>query len=406
MSTIEKLSSIKNVISVEKKSPINHFDEYYEIWFKQPIDHNNKSKGFFNQRVLLGFESYNLPVIVELEGYGINSKNAGELTAHYKVNELIIEHRYFNHSRPETIDWNTLTLENAAKDQNVIINVIRDTLFPKSKFITTGVSKGCQTTMAHRRFFPNAVDASVCYVGPLNYKREDSRVYNFLKTVASQEERDKVMAFQNLCFENKAELLQKMKDEALAKDMSWEFGVDKAIEYTILQYAFSFWQWGKSTDDIPTQNASITTIYEHLIEVSGYDFFEQKSVNKLQAYFWTALTQQGIYGYETAPFKSYLNTEAIYTFDWAFPENVAITYDLKPMQDIKQFLDTSAENMLFIYGEYDPWTALAVELNASAEQREVYKFVKPKGDHRTKIIHFSEKMQQSIYNIINGWLYN
>ena len=32
-------------------------------------------------------------------------------------------------------------------------------------------------------------------------------------------------------------------------------------------------------------------------------FLEEKSVDAIQAYFWAALTEQGIYGYETAPFK-------------------------------------------------------------------------------------------------------
>lgn len=403
-SNFEKLASIKNVVSITKKNTTSHFNENYEIWFEQPIDHNDTSKGTFKQRVILGFEDSNLPVIVELEGYGINSEKAGELSAHYKANELIIEHRYFNKSRPVDIDWNTLTIENAAKDHNIIINAIRDAICPDAKFVTTGISKGCQTTMAHRRFFPNDVDASVCYVGPLNYKREDPRIYTFLNTVSTQKKRDKVKAFQDLCFENREALLTIMKNQAQNKNMTWEFGVENAINYTILEYSFAFWQWGNSTTTIPNHDASINEIYDHLISVVGYGFFEDQAVNKLQPYFWAALTQQGIYGYETAPFKTYLNTEEVYKFDWAFPDGISKIYDPKPMQDIKSFLDTSAEKMLFIYGEYDAWSATAVELSNTAKERELYKFVKPKGDHRTRIKHFSEDTQQSIYTIIDGWL--
>jgi len=406
ISNFEKLASIENVVSIEKRKQTSHFNENYEIWFEQPIDHNDASKGTFNQRVFLGFESPSLPVIVELRGYGIGTERAGELATHYSANQLTIEHRYFNNSRPNTIDWNTLTIENAAKDQTAIINSIRNVLYPKAKFITTGISKGCQTTMAHRRFFPNNVDASVCYVGPLNYKREDPRVYQFLKTVANQEDRNKVAAFQELCFKNRASLLQMMKDEALNKDMSWEFGVEKAIDYTILEYSFAFWQWGISLENIPNQEVSLETIYTHLIDVVGYGFFEERAVNNLQPYFWAALTQQGIYGYETAPFKNYLNTEAIYKFDWAFPEGVSKSFELKPMQEIKSFLDNSAEKMLFIYGEYDAWSATAVELSNTAQKRELYKFVKPKGDHKTRIKSFTTTNQKSIYDIIDKWIQN
>jgi hypothetical protein len=404
ISNFEKLASIKNVVSIEKRKPSSHFDENYEIWFEQPVDYNDASKGTFRQRVFLGFESQNLPVIVELKGYGIGSERAGELANHYKANQLSIEHRYFNNSRPETIDWNTLTIENAAKDQTTIINAIRETLYPKAKFVTTGISKGCQTTMAHRRFFPNNVDASVCYVGPLNYKREDPRVYQFLKNVATKEDRDKVEAFQKLCFENRTALLQLMKNEGTKQNMSWEFGIEKAIDYTILEYSFAFWQWGIPISNIPSQDVSVENMYKHLIDVVGYGFFEEKAVDNLQPYFWAALTQQGIYGYETAPFKNYLNTEDIYKFDWAFPEGITKDYDLTAMQGIKSYLDYSAKKIVFIYGEYDAWSSTAVELTNTAKKRELYKFVKPKGDHTTRIKSFSLDKQQSIYDIIDGWL--
>lgn len=406
VSNFEKLASINNIVSLEKREPISHFDENYEIWFEQPIDHNDLSKGTFRQRVFLGFENDTLPVIVELRGYGIGPERAGELADHYNANQLTIEHRYFNNSRPEKIDWNTLTIENAAKDQTQIINSIRNALYPKAKFISTGISKGCQTTMAHRRYFPKDVDASVCYVGPLNYQREDPRVYQFLKNVSTEDDRQKVKAFQELCFKNREALLEMMKKAGEEKGMTWEFGIDKAIDYTILEYSFAFWQWGIPVSTIPSGNISAEDIYEHLINVVGYDFFEEKSVSDLQPYFWAALTEQGIYGYETAPFKKYLNTEEIYKFDWAFPEGITKDFDYKPMEDIKTFLDTSAEKMLFIYGEYDAWSATAVELKNDASKREVYKFVRPKGNHRDRIKSFDEYTQKQIYEIIDKWIEN
>ncbi|MEO8932684.1 MAG: aminopeptidase, partial [Xanthomarina sp.] len=137
LSTFEKLASIENVVSIEKKESVSHFDENYEIWFEQPIDYNDLTKGTFNQRVLLGYKNPQLPVIVELQGYGIGSETAGELANHYKANQINIEHRYFNNSRPEQIDWNTLTVKNAAKDQARIIERIKKAIYPDAKFIST-----------------------------------------------------------------------------------------------------------------------------------------------------------------------------------------------------------------------------------------------------------------------------
>src|SRR5690554_462101 len=404
VSNFEKLASIENVVSIEKRAVVSHFDENYELWFEQPIDHNDLTKGTFKQRVFLGFENPVQPVIVELNGYGIGSEKAGELANHYNANQISIEHRYFNNSRPEEIDWNTLTLENAAIDQATIINAIRNALYPNSKFISTGISKGCQTIMVHRLYFPGNVDACVCYVGPLNFAREDDRIFEFLKNVGTAEEREKIRSFQELSFENKAALLEILKNKATEKGMSWEFGIEKALEYSILEYPFAYWQWGTKPDAIPLASASAEEIYKHLLDVVGYGFFEESLVENLQPYFWAALTEQGIYGYETMPFKKYLNTDKIYTFDWAFPEGITKPFDSKSMQRIKSFLDSEAEKMLFIYGEYDAWSATAVELVDNADKRQLYKFTKPKGDHRTRIKSFNPDKQQEIYSIIDGWL--
>lgn len=404
VTNFEKLAAIKNVVSIEKRPVASHFDENYVLWFEQPIDHNDPSKGNFRQRVYLGFENPTQPVIVELSGYGLGSENAGELAGHYNANQISIEHRYFNNSRPEEIDWNTLTVENAAKDQAIIIDAIRSALYPTAKFISTGISKGCQTAMAHRSYFPKSVDACVCYVGPLNFKREDPRIFEFLKSVGTAEEREKVKTFQDLCFENRAALLEILKTTAAEKGMSWEFGVEKAIDYSILEYSFAYWQWGTDPNTIPIGPVSAEVIYKHLFDVVGYGFFEEHAVENLQPYFWAALTEQGIYGYETIPFEKYLHTNKIYTFDWAFPEGITKAYDLKPMQRIKSFLDSSAEKMLFIYGENDAWSSTAVDITEDANKRELYKFVKSEGDHKTRIKSFDSKQQKEIYGIIDGWL--
>ncbi len=89
-STLEKLATIKNIVSIEKKTASSHFNDNYVIWFEQPVDYNDNSKGTFRQRVFLGFESVSLPVIVDLSGYGIGSERAGELASHYKANQIRI----------------------------------------------------------------------------------------------------------------------------------------------------------------------------------------------------------------------------------------------------------------------------------------------------------------------------
>jgi hypothetical protein len=43
----------------------------------------------------------------------------------------------------------------------------------QGKWVNTGASKGGMTSVYHRRFFPNDLDANVAYVAPLSYSQED-----------------------------------------------------------------------------------------------------------------------------------------------------------------------------------------------------------------------------------------
>ena len=120
----EKLQQIPQISEIQKLD-VKPFQEYYQFWFEQPVDHSDPAKGTFRQRVLLGHKQSDAPVIVELEGYNIWSSEEGELANILKGNQLTIEHRFFDQSVPEGgIPWENLTIKQAADDQHEIIKVL------------------------------------------------------------------------------------------------------------------------------------------------------------------------------------------------------------------------------------------------------------------------------------------
>ncbi|MFT5819773.1 MAG: hypothetical protein ACI8ZM_000998 [Crocinitomix sp.] len=402
----KRLKKIPGVKKVKRITTSDHFKSCYEIWFKQLIDPKNKKTGTFLQKVYVSDYYANAPVVAELEGYTAYSAKANELTALLKANQIRIEHRYFDKSIPKRgIPWETLTVENAAYDHHVIINAIRDAIYPNNKFITTGISKGGQTTMLHRSFYPDDVAASVCYVAPLNFMREDPRIYSFLKTVATPEERQAVQDFQVLCFERKEVLIELLTSVAEKNGYAWDIPITKAFEYYVLEYSFAFWQWGAyETDNLPDSNATDSVILGHLLKVSGISFFEQHGVEDLRSYFWAALTDMGIYGYEYAPFKAYLSQQSDYLFDFTSPDGRATEFDPEPMQKLNNFIQFKAETILFIYGEYDTWSATAVELGEEAQARGLKKYVNPEGHHDTRIASFDSETKAEIIATIESWI--
>lgn len=401
-----RLESIPEVVVVNKLKNTDHFTNCFEIYFEQHVNPLDTSSATFNQRVLLGHKDFVAPVIVNLEGYQIWTGYSGELTTLYEGNQLTIEHRFFASSTPSGgIPWEFLTVENAANDQHRIIERIKSTLYPNQKFVSTGISKGGQTTMLHRSMYPEDVDASVCYVAPLNFEKEDPRIYTFLDNVGTQEQRDKIRDFQLLCLNNKKKLTKLLDKRAQDYNYHWDFSTEKALEYYVLEYSFAFWQWGGvEFEDIPTSDAKSDAILDHLLAVSGISFFEQSGVEELRSYFWAALTQEGIYGYRYEPFAEYLSQQEDYTFDFAFPEGIYLDFDPNPMSKLNNFIQEEATEILFIYGELDTWSATGVNLSEHAKDRGLKKYVLEGGHHGTRINDFPEEIQNEIKTQLDDWL--
>ncbi len=387
-------------VTVEKIQGDTTFAAYYEMWFTQPIDHENPELGTFKQRVLLGHHAFENPMVVEIQGYNIWTEKAGELSKLLNANQLTIEHRYFNNSRPDSLNWKYLNIKQAAADQHVVIQALKKIY--QTKWISTGISKGGQTTIYHRYFYPNDVDVSVPYVAPHNLAREDSRIQKHLANVGNEKTRDKIYQFQLACFKNKEKLLPLADAHAKEKKYSFSMGLEKALDLSILEYSFAYWQWGGITFyNIPDENSSVEELFAHLIKVSGMDFFDEISLKPSLAFYHQALSEIGMYCYEIAPFKQYLNYKKDLTFDHVFPNEPIREFDASSMIKINKWLQTDAEKMLFIYGEYDTWSATQVNLNGNTNCK---KFINPEGSHKTRINSFPDEMRKEILTSLEKWL--
>jgi hypothetical protein len=396
---LHQLKVLPGVVSVEEIAVDKSFEKQFDIYFQQLIDHSDSSAGYFNQRVVLSHQGFDKPMVVELEGYHLWSTQRGELAELMHCNQLNIEHRFFKDSKPDSIPWDKLTIWQAASDQHQIIQVLKPLY--QQNWISTGISKGGQTTMYHRLFYPNDVKASVPYVAPLNFAREDVRIYQFLKSVGTEQDRERIYNFQCACFESMDSMLVLFKQKTKAKDWHFALGLKKAMQYSILEYSFAFWQWGGyQTIDIPKKNASAKALFQHLYQVSGFTFFEDADLESNRPFFYAALTEMGIYGYETKPFEKYLGDTTIYTFDFSAPKGTKPVFNPESMQQVKTFLDSAANNMLFIVGGLDTWGATAY---VPSGKNNLVRMTLANGHHGTRIRHFEKKDRMYIYSLLNEW---
>ena len=371
-----------------------------ELKFRQPVDHNNPAAGSFEQRFILLHKDFNKPVVLWLEGYSIWRNGEQELTKLLDANQIVVEHRYFGESKPDSLDWQYLTIEQAAADDHRIVETFKK-IYP-GKWVNSGISKGGQTVMYHRRFYPHDVDASVCYVAPLNFSDKDPRIYAHFKTVGNEQCRNKIYDFQKFLLRNKDRIMPFFKEYSSKKNYTYKIGEVAAFEYCVLEYPFAFWQWHKyDCSEIPSDSSCLKEIFDHFTAVSSPDYFSDQGIADLQPFFYQALTQIGYYGYETKPFTGLIDSVKEADFRFCAPKGTNPVFDPQAMQDINQWITTKGDNMIFIYGELDPWGATGVELNGKTN---ALKMVKKGGCHSTRIKDFSQEEQNKIIKTLNKWL--
>jgi hypothetical protein len=397
----KNLESLPGILNVEIIQPDSEYNEAYKIFIEQPIDHNHPEGEKFRQKFYLSHKDVSLPMVIELDGYNIDYNRENELSSILRCNKIVVEHRYFGESKPDSLDWNYLTIEQAANDQHKIIETLKK-IYDK-QWITTGISKGGQTTYIHKYYFPDDADASVCYVAPLNLAPEDPRIYHFLDNVGTKECRDKMVAFQREVLKREDKLIPMFIEDTKKSGYNYSIGDYEFIfEYVVLEYGFAFWQWQYTKcSQIPDTTASNDDLFEHLKTGSSFSYFSDQEIESNLPFIYQAYTQMGYYGYDISNFKDLLKEVKEPTSRIFLPDYMKPVYDCCIMQEINTWIQKHGNNMIFIYGEIDSWSATAVELTGETN---AIKMVKPGGNHRTRIKSFNEKDQEYIINTIEDWI--
>lgn len=401
----EKLEALKGIESVEQLKS-DCYPEKYVVRITQPLDPKHPELGTFTQRVIIGHVGFDRPTVLVTEGYGaayaLNPRYQEELTRLLNANLIFVEYRYFLESTPDPLNWDYLTAENSAYDLHHVNQTFRE-LYNTGKWISTGISKGGQTTILYRAFFPDDVDFSVPYVAPLNRAVEDGRHEPFLRKVGTKAERAKIESFQIEVLKRKIEIVSMLESFCKENNLQFRIPVEEVLDYCVLEYPFALWQWGTSVKTIPPLSTDTETLFKHLVSISGPDYFAKDQPNT--SFFVQAARELGYYGYDTKPFEKYLtikNSDG-YLSRIMLPESAG-TIEFRPglYQKVYNFLKENDPKMIFIYGEVDPWSATRVPSFKGKKNEQIY--IQPGGSHRARISNMPEDMKEKILRQINKWL--
>lgn len=401
-STLEqRLYELPDVLFKAIEAP-DGFEAAYELHIKQPIDHENPEKGHFYQRAYLSHRSFDAPMVLATEGYMRPSNRMYELTGYLNANQVDVEHRYFGTSSPDSLDYTYLNLKQVTADLHHIRTLLGQ-LYTQP-WVSTGISKGGQTTIFYRYFYPDDVAASVPYVAPLNLDLTDDRIYEFLANVGTEECRKGIRDVQMRVLKNRDELLPLLRWHAKGAGMEFTYlSLEKAFEYAVLEYPFSFWQLGHDCEAIPGKAADLETLLEHFVKVVGLDFYSDASMFGYASHYWQAGDEMGYYGFQTKPFKGLLKeiTEEEPTAIF-MPGKAPMNFDPAFVKAVYNWTQREADEMIYIYGAIDTWTATGVPVSDKVDAKWFVMEGKDHGSARIRNMSDAERME--LLQTLEQWM--
>ena len=405
---IEKmLKKIEKVSSFEKIEKTDTLRSYYSLKFTQQLDKDNPQAGTFEQRILLGHRGWDRPMVIITQGYGgggnfSSNRFYEELTTLIDANVLFVEHRYFDESTPQPCNWDYLTIPNSMEDYHAITTAFKE--FYKDKWLATGISKGGSTAMFYRAYYPEDVDVSVPYVAPLCVALEDGRHESFLEQASTQAKRDAVRNYQILLLERKEVYMPLFEDYCRKKNYTFRQPLSVIYDYCVLEYAFSFWQWGKPAEQIPTLEAGDDAVFKYFMASCDPSYFSRG--NRLDSFSVQAVKDFGYYGYNVEPFKKYIKEPLTdyYKKIMLSEEWYDVEFDGSTHRKVVDYLTENDPKMIYIYGEWDPWTANGVTWLRDRNKKNIRIFIEPDGSHKARIGTMPEATKKEILDLLQEWV--
>lgn len=398
---LTKLRKLPGVVDVQvARADGKIFAEAYDLTFEQPVDHRNPAGRKFSQHVFVSHVADDKPVLLATEGYASRGGGSGgELQRILGANAVTVEHRFFGRSVPSPLDWTFLTVRQSADDLHAVVAALK--ALYKGKWVSSGVSKGGQTSLFYKCYYPEDMDATVAYVAPMNLHREDPRVNRFIETVGDEAARRKVRDLQLALFDREDEVLPLVKAEADKRKWTFGLGLAAAYEYGILEYPYAFWQYGTNPADIPAPDAPADVLAAHYNKVGALYYYSDQGKKQFEPFMYQAFTEIGYYNYDTTPFSGHMKALKDASNTVLAPEGASLAYNAATMAFVYDFLRYKANRVIYIYGALDTWSSTQMELLGRTD---AVKFVVQDGHHNSRVAAFSPAQKDLFYATLERWL--
>jgi hypothetical protein len=206
------------------------FSACYEIFIRQAIDPKHPEKGHFNQKMYLSHRDVHQPLVLFISGYEARKNVIKDWTTQFEANQIFVEHRYFGESKPDSIDYATLSIENAAHDLHRIKEVFGQ--FYAQGWIATGGSKGGLTAATYKYFYPTDVKVSILHSTSVKDQACDPSFFDYIDSLSQQYGCfDKITHFQRAVLQKRAAIIPKLQAHLERENLGYQqLGLDAILE--------------------------------------------------------------------------------------------------------------------------------------------------------------------------------
>lgn len=400
---LTKLNSLGGVIVKETTKPEDKSVGYhrYLIYIEQPIDHGNNKSGSFKQKLVLFHRGFDEPMVLQTSGYSIFGEKLSRIAHRFQTNQIQVEHRHFSESVPSPMDWTKLNIKQSADDFHRVVETFKQLY--KGKWVGTGASKGGMTSVFHRRFYPNDMDGTVADVAPISFALEDKRYVEFVDTVGGDKYkkcRQDLEDFQRTVLAKKSEIAPKVTGQ-----YGQLGGVEVAIEHAVSEMPFIFWQYGHpetgkaNCSNIPSSTASALEIYNFLTSANKVTEYSDETLQGFIPYFYQAANELGGPALKREHLVDLLKFPM--EISMYLPKGEKYRYSVDQMKDVAEWVATRGDGLMFVYGEFDPWTAGAYRDLAKGDN---HWFMVPTGNHGANFTLLKGKDSDNALGVLARWL--
>lgn len=381
--------------------------QMYLLRLTQPANHFEPAGATFEQRLLLTVRDESAPLVLHTTGYELFDSQS-DLASNFPVNELEVEHRFYEDSTPAGADYALLTIMQSAADSHRIVEAL-GALFPAA-WVNTGHSKGGMTALFHRRYFPCDVVGSAPFVTPISRSKQDQRFGPWLAQLGGPTYaacRGVLNDLERNVMSRKAELAPTLRG-TYSRIGSRTNALWAANSGSSLWGAFQYGLQDNTQRGCPA--------YESFIGAPGFpELYADQWAGYGESYSDEALEQSQLdpYTYQTqvelgSPGGNRGHLEEFGPIpmlpddgELAFNGLPVPRFEQRAMTDVLLWMRTHGERFVFIYGGFDPWTAAQVDITGT---RDAVKIVVPGLHHGVGLEDTSGPDAEQAWTFLETWL--